>query len=226
MQALEAAERHLAGRRQQLEAAPAEAARLDREEVEIQARVEASQQALKAMEVRRQALNLERKDIEQHLVKFKTQQMQVKKQEEFEALNREIEHAGIAISQFEDQELTLMMEQDEARVTHRRTEAEAAEARELIARERELLAAKTETARAELAAAEAARAEAAAAVPADILAAWEGVRRLVRRGPWLVQLGEGHRCGGCHLRVSNEITEQVQRGLDVVICDQCGRMLC
>lgn len=225
LRALETAERRWADRRQLVEAAPAEEGRLAAEEAASRARLEASLKAGQDLEVRRQAMKLERRNLEEKLVKLKTQQMSLKKQDEFEAMQREIDHTIAEIGAREDEELVVLMAQDDAKVTQAEVAEEVKANLARLVRERELLAGRTAAARAELAEAEAAKATAQEAVPAPILSAWEGVRRLVRRGPWLVALQDGHRCGGCHLRVSNEIAEQVQRGIDIVRCDQCGRML-
>jgi predicted nucleic acid-binding Zn-ribbon protein len=36
---------------------------------------------------------------------------------------------------------------------------------------------------------------------------------------------EDHRCGGCHLRVSNEVAEVARHGGKPVACDSCGRVV-
>ena len=73
----------------------------------------------------------------------------------------------------------------------------------------------------------AARAEVEAArvgVDADYIEQYDRVKKMVKRAPYLAKV-EAHKCGGCHLRVSNEVSRGAQDAGEPHFCDQCARMV-
>lgn len=210
--------------RQQIAQLPHDLAALDGEVKEAQAALEAEKQALRALETARARLDGEIKDLENKIFKYKVQQATARKAEEFAALEHEMATAQAGIGEREDQGLAILMEIDEKRAalvqSEQRTAANVAalRARAATLKERgaELAAAKG--------GAEAALAAAERAVPEPALKLYQHVRSRVKRGPWVV-VQHDQKCGGCHMRVSNETSENVRRLPALQRCDHCTRIL-
>jgi predicted nucleic acid-binding Zn-ribbon protein len=58
----------------------------------------------------------------------------------------------------------------------------------------------------------------------EYLDQYDRVRKLVKRAPYLVAI-KSQKCGGCHLRVSNEVSHAAATGGEPHFCDQCARMV-
>ena len=78
------------------------------------ARLEQAEQALKAQSVACAQLESEIADKEAQIARFKTQQIAVKKNEEYQALTQQIELTQSSISELEEQEIELMLTIDAA----------------------------------------------------------------------------------------------------------------
>lgn len=182
--------------------------------------------ALQQMEVDRKRVNNELKAEEEKIVKYKTQQIDVKKNEEYEALTAQIQLSTERVGALEDEELNLLMAIDEQKKkTNEESERAKAAIQDLEKKinslkahgkelEGKLLQLKQEY--------EAARAQ----LPAMLLSKYDQVVRQVKKGPFVVAL-EGQRCMGCHLTVSNEVVSAVKKWTDGTVpqCDSCSRIL-
>lgn len=214
----------LAAVQAQLQASPREMERLRTRITGVEADIEKERSELKRMEVRAAELNSERKSVEEKILKYKTQQMTVKKNEEYQALTAEIEGAQARCSALEDEELTVLMELDDARKTNAESEAAHRKSITELEGEVELVRRREEALKGEVAGLEEKVEAARAEVSADFLAGYERAKQRVKRAPWVVPV-EDHRCMGCHLKVSGSL-ESEARGADGPIhCDQCGRLI-
>ena len=70
---------------------------------------------------------------------------------------------------------------------------------------------------------EAARAALRSRVPAPILGHYD---RLVARGKKGVAAVRGQVCSACHMQVPLAVVMRLQHGLDLQLCENCGRYLC
>lgn len=200
---------------------------IQKEEAAIRALEEqqlARERALKLKEVRRLDLEGEVALAEEQIIKYKTQQMQVKKNEEYTALESEIKRTQDRISELEDAELMLMEELDT-------DQQELKTARQSTAQEIHTLQAHIDLLRQNLASfsgeLDAARAAVVACegdLEAPILQQYRYVKSQVKRPPVVVAMEE-NRCQGCHLKVSGEIESLARKGHELVRCDSCGRIL-
>lgn len=188
------------------------------------AKLEQAEQALKAQSVACAQLESEIVDKEAQITRFKTQQIAVKKNEEYQALTQQIELTQSSISELEEQEIELMLTIDTARESceHLRDEVQV----ELEKRQGELglleqkqrhLAAAADSIEQQLM-------QARQQLDAESIEHYDRVKKLSRRAPYIVPL-QAHVCSGCHLRVSNEVSNAVAKGEYPVFCDQCARML-
>lgn len=210
--------------RKQLETVPYEVLK---EEQAIASELEALETArkeLKELVVKREAAEGEIESIEAAVVRYKTQQMQVKKNEEYTALQHEIEHHQKKVSEQEDTVLALMDEIEAKEEKYRQLEVETKERVQVLEAHIGRLRESEESYKNDLEAAEAALEEARSGVAEDVAKAYAFVKGQVKRGPYVVEL-EGNRCSGCHLKVSGEVESTARRGKERVRCDNCGRMV-
>lgn len=208
----------------QLKALPGEVLATQQKIAGEKAAIESARSELLARETRKRTLESELAATEVKLAKYRTQQSQVRKNDEFRALGTEIETTQAAIGVLEGQQLEVMYLIDEARGTFagdekaRRAEIAVLERRIAALHEREANLKK------ELSAAEAVVAEARGPIEAPVLKIFD--RIAVRTQPVCVPL-RGVTCSGCHLKVSAEV-ESAARGkgdAKLATCDQCGRIV-
>ena len=209
----------------QLKAVPRDIAAVEQKIASERAAIETAKHELMGLESKKKLLETEIGSAEDKLAKYRTQQSQVRKNEEYQALGHEIETATGAIGGLEEQELQIMSGIDEAKKKFAAAEAELKanitghETRIRALREREAsLGVELKAAQTELAVARSPLGE-------PELKLYD---RIAARGlPACVGI-RGGKCGGCHLKVSNEV-ESAARGKTsdgkLATCDQCGRLV-
>jgi len=209
---------------QELARIPQERASIEALIEQEKANVEAAHQSLKQKEVERHELDVEVKAKEASIVRFRNQQLEVKKNEEYRALTHQIEQLETDIAALEEKEIGLMLEIDSARevfeaersTIQNRILAQQAEIGALGEREKNLEASLT-GAKQDLA-------QSREGPASNYLEHYDRVKKLSRRGPYVVPIAN-HVCGGCHLRVSNEVSHSVLNATEPQFCDQCSRMV-
>jgi len=210
----------------QLKAVPVEIAAVEKKIAGEKAAIDIARAEVMALETKKKLLETEIGSAETKLSKYKTQQVQVRKNDEFKALGLEIEHTSAAIAALEGQELEIMYLIDAAKQKFASAEAVLKEniagyqARIGILRERETnLAEELNQAQAEVASVR-------TPIEAAVLRVYD--RIAARQQPVCVAL-RGNKCGGCHLKVSSEVESAVRGKGDAAAqlptCDQCGRIV-
>jgi predicted nucleic acid-binding Zn-ribbon protein len=211
----------------QLKAVPGDVARVEQKIAAEKAAIETARLELRDLETKKKALELEIGAAEERLGRYRTQQLSVRKNDEYQALGHEIATTQGQIGELEGRELEVMYAIDEAKKKFAAAEAELKanisghEARIRTLREREAsLAAELEVARADVATARGPVGEMRLRVYDRIAA---------RNMPAVVAIHAG-KCGGCHLKVSSDV-DSAARGKSVdplaqlPTCDQCGRIV-
>jgi hypothetical protein len=209
---------------QELARIPQERSALESQIKAETANIEAASHALKEKEVERHELDSEVKSKEAAINRFRTQQLEVKKNDEYRALTHQIEQSETEIADLEEREIGLMLEIDETREAFE-TEKAGIEAR--IAGQKEqisLLRQREENLKALIEEAKAALEAARSKADANYLSHFDRVKKLSNRPPYVVRI-EAHKCGGCHLRVSNEVSSAALLPGEPHFCDQCARMV-
>jgi predicted nucleic acid-binding Zn-ribbon protein len=201
-----------------------------RERAAVEARIAAEKQAIETakagwreLESKKKLLETEIKSAEEQVAKYKTQQMQVRKNDEYQALTHEIETTSGQIGTLEEDEIKVMFSIDEARKRFQDAEAvlkaniAGHEEKIRTLNEREVqLQAEHQTALAAVAAAR-------PAVPEDQLKIYD--RLATKPGLPVIVPVSGGRCGGCHLKVPTHIEVLARSGTEIATCDQCGRVV-
>lgn len=190
---------------------------------QINSSIESARQRIKALETRGNTIETEMASIEAQIVKYKNQQLQVKKNEEYQALIHEIENAEKKISDLESDELEVLYGLDEERKLF--AESEAKSMAEIVLEEKTIarLDERLLEVKGELDAAKAAKAAADAELDNPSRSKYNQVARGLKF-PVIVALS-GHACKGCHMRVSNAIDSDVKAASEITTCDNCGRVL-
>ena len=211
----------------QLKAVPEEIAQVERKIASEKAAIEAARTELRDLEVRKKSLETEIGSTETKLAQYRTQQLSIRKNDEYQAMGHQIELTQAAIAEFEGKELEVMYAIDGAKARFAAAEAvlkaniAGHESRLATLRERDAnLRAELTTAQAEVA---------AARTPVEPMRLRVYDRIAARNLPAVVSIHAG-KCGGCHLKVSSEV-ESAARGKTVdpvaqlPTCDQCGRIV-
>lgn len=209
-----------------LEKAPLEIAAQQKKIKQETDSLEAARKDLLELEVARKDLDNQLKIAEEKVIKYKTQQAQVKKNEEYIAFNKEIETLTLTIDGVETQEIALLLEIDEAQEIFNSQAAEAKERIALLENEITRLKKSEEQARLELTTLTKLCEEAEAAVPEIFLQAYKQAKARAKKAPFVVPIDVNeHRCQGCHLKVSNDVFKQAYTHEAPLQCDHCGRIL-
>jgi predicted nucleic acid-binding Zn-ribbon protein len=209
---------------QELARIPQERGALEGHITAEEANIEAASHALKEKEVERSELDTEIKSKEEAIARFRTQQLEVKKNDEYRALTHQIEQTEQEISDLEERGIELLLEIDETSETFQEEKA-TIDAR--IVEEKNqisLLSEREVNLKASIDEAKAAVETARSVVDENYLSHYDRVKKLSKRPPYAVRI-EAHKCGGCHLRVSNEVNGSALVAGDPHFCDQCARMV-
>lgn len=188
-----------------------------------QSTLHATQEKVKKSEIERKELELEVEGQQENMERYSNQQMQTKKNEEYQALDREIRNCKDKISLLEDRQLELMeqIEQDLASLSIATAEADRkqAEAEEEIAELNAREAALTEKAE-EL---RRTRNQLTESIDPVVLQRYE--RLFAKKGDNVVVGIERGVCGGCHMKLPAQEIVSCKQEHDIVSCPNCGRIL-
>jgi predicted nucleic acid-binding Zn-ribbon protein len=209
----------------QLKASPVEIGRVEQTITAEKGAIDSARAEVHGLESKKKILETEIGSAETKMGTYRTQQLSVRKNDEYQALGHQIATTQGQIGELEGQELQLMYAIDEAKKKFAAAEKvlkeniSGYESRIRALREREIsLAVELKVAQAE---SEAARVP----VPVPALRVYD--RRLARGMPAVVPV-KGGKCGGCHLKISSD-AESASRGKsaesELAICDQCSRII-
>jgi hypothetical protein len=207
----------------QLQAIPRDIAAVEQKIAAGQTAQEAARGELLQLEVKKKAIENEIGSAAERQARYKSQQLQVRKNDEYQALGIEIDHAQAEIGKLEEEELRVMYAIDEARqkLTAAGEELKRTtsghEARIGLLRDRE------GALRSELLAAQEATTAARGQLDEPVRKLYD--RLATKPGlPVVVAIHEG-KCGGCHLKISSNVDSERRKADQLVTCDQCGRIV-
>lgn len=206
----------------QLKAIPRDIAAVEQKIAADKASIEAARKELKDLEVQKKSLETEIHAGEEKLAKYRTQQLSVRKNDEYQALGHEIENAVAAIGVLEEKELAVMFSIDEAK--KRFVDAEAGFKREISGHEARIKDLNEREKNLQVEHSQTLEEVAAARAPIDVPSLRLYDRIAVRGLPACVAVSAG-RCHGCHLKISSEIESAARKGDQLATCDQCGRIV-
>ncbi len=179
---------------------------------------------LRENEMAKKRLELAIQEKEQAIQKYKNQQLQTKKNEEYTALRHEIENAEKTISDLETQELELMEAADELQKEYAAAKQQLEDSKKQVAAQVEELSKREKNLRQRLEEGIAERQKIAAGI--EDREALEGYQRLFRKkgGTAISPMKQGV-CGACHMQLTATTINSVKGQREIVHCEQCSAML-
>ena len=178
----------------------------------VEKNCEAAREKLRATQARRDEMRSQRRALEEKIFKYKNQLLEVKKNDDYTAINAEIERLSAKASEMEEEELLVMFEIDsmrdgiaelekqaKGRITAIEEEISLIEARECVIQAREQ-------------------------VGAAFLAAYDKLKASKTPFPIVAKV-ENSLCTGCFLKVSGEQLDALKSAKGPVFCEQCGRII-
>ena len=196
----------------------------------LEAQLAASASAVDALKHKARQVEVDRKKLEldvgtrtESITRFKTQQYQTRKNDEFQALGHEIERYENEIRKIEDEELELMVQVDKIKADLAEEEKKAAAVNDSVARQTADLDEKSKALQSRLEELTRERAELAGKIDEDLLGLFE--RLFKSEGDAAIVAIEHGVCTGCHMKVTSATAAQARAGKEIVSCENCGRIL-
>lgn len=207
----------------QLAAVPGDISDLEAKIASEKNQLESAKARLRELEVARKDLDNQVASAEQQIVRYKNQQLQVKKNEEYQALTHEIETTQAKIGELEEKGIQVLLDLDEEK--KRVAEIEKNFGNIIRGFEDRIgsLRDRDKSCRGELADAKAAVEEARGQVDGRALSVYDRQRKAVRF-PLVAPVFE-RTCQGCHLKISGEVDSNLRDPSKITTCDSCGRIL-
>jgi hypothetical protein len=209
--------------RLELDAIPVERAAKDRLIKEAADRLEKAKTRAKEIEVAKKNLQVEAAAKREQIARYKTQQMQTRKNEEFTALAHEIQTAEKVVSELEDREISLMEEAESLKPEIATAETAFAEEKKKFELQIAALVAKEGNLKERIEELQASRTACLAGIDEDLLERYERLFR--NKGGHAVVALEHEVCTGCHMKVTTQTTVELKAQKTIVSCPQCGRLL-
>jgi predicted nucleic acid-binding Zn-ribbon protein len=190
---------------------------------EAAARLEAARAAAMKIETRRQELEVEVEGIQEQIQRYSLQQFQTKKNDEYQALGREIERSQRRIRELEDQQLELMEQGERAQEEVARLAEETHALQAEVRRQLADLATRERNLRARFEELRAGRETLARDVDEGLVGRYERLRKT--KGDRVVVGIDRGICGGCHMKLQPHLLLACKTGRQVVTCSSCSRIL-
>jgi predicted nucleic acid-binding Zn-ribbon protein len=207
----------------QIDALPAEIQTLEAQLHEFIHAHEERRTRLNANLEERKALEMDIKVIQERITKHKDQLYQVKTNEQYRAMLREIEGEEAKIRQIEDQLLEKMLEAEQLEKQIQDAASRLDSEKSRVAADVKRLQTLRQADEAERDRLQAHRKQDEAALSAEVLDLYERVRK-ARRGVALAEARDGS-CTACNVRLRPQVYNEVRTGESIVTCESCGRIL-
>ena len=157
------------------------------------------------------------------LSKFRETAMAVKTNQEYHAVQKEIEFAQTEMKGAEDAVLERMLEGDELTAGVKRAEGDLAAEQKKVDAERKAMAAEADEKKAALATLAGERADVVKTLTPQVLAQFELIASR-RQGVAIAEARAGI-CTICHVRLRPQVFNNVLKSEQIIQCDSCNRIL-
>jgi len=196
---------------------------LDEQLRSAQSGLEQSKEKVKNNQGNRKKLEAEIGSIETKISKYRDQMMSVKTNEEYRALQHEIEHSQSTIRKIEDDILNLMMEAESGQSEIKAAEAQLKEDQQKVDKDRKQLSEVNQTDLSALESYLKERKAIEATISADLVPHYDRVRKA--RGGIAVAAARNEVCEICQVRIRPQVFQEIRRNDQIIACDACQRIL-
>ena len=180
-------------------------------------------QRSREVEVQRKMLELDAQTRRDSIAKYKAQQYQTRKNDEFQAISQEIQRFEKEIERIEDHEIELMEQTEQFQKETAKAELELKAAKGQSEVQQADLKKKESTLGERLRQAEIESEQLAQGFDPDLL--FRYTRLFATKGGNAVVPIEHEFCMGCHMKNTSALVHRVRLGREIVHCEQCGRIL-
>ena len=185
--------------------------------------LETAREKLKNNQTIRKKLESEIGVTEAKISKYREQMLAVKTNDEYRALQHEIEHTQNAIRKVEDEILNLMVEGETQQIEIKSAEVRLKEDQLLVDQERKQL---EEENRRDLSGLESylkERKEIQTSMSSDLVPRYERIRKA--RGGIAVAPARDYLCQICQVRIRPQILQEIRKNDQIIVCEACQRIL-
>ena len=207
----------------ELETVPLEGERINQHLAAKQTAFEQLKHRSRELEVQRKSLELDAQSRRDSIAKYKTQQFQTRKNEEFQAIGHEIQRFEKEIEKIEDSEIEIMelSERTQGEVIH--LEQDLTAAKRQSEQQQADLKRKQSILEERLIEAQEEREQLTQGLDPNLL--FHYTRLFATKGGNAVVPVEHEFCMGCHMKNTSALVHRAKMGVDIVHCEQCGRIL-
>ncbi|MEK9773733.1 MAG: C4-type zinc ribbon domain-containing protein [Opitutae bacterium] len=209
---------------QELEELPRELARMDEKIAVEKESVELAMAEWKSLESQNNILEKEILSMNDLIAKQRNRQLEVKKNEEYQALENEISTLLRKIEERENEQIEVLLKIDGARETAEIAQGKITERVAEMQGQRDKRASLGEERKVEVEELKMEIGETRKEVEPVFLSTYDRVTKIVSRPPYMAPIND-QKCTGCHLRVSNDVVSSVLVEKKITQCDQCGRIV-
>ena len=178
----------------------------------------------KELESKNNSLEKEILEIGEKIAKNKVRQLEVKKNEEYQALENEISSLASLQSNKEDEQIEILVKIDDAQATAVIAQDKIAQRVKELEQQKINFEDRIQNLKTEIEDLAKDIEEARQTVDAEMLRTYDRVKKVVSRAPYLAPLKD-QKCSGCNLRVSNDVISTALVEQKLTQCDQCGRIV-
>jgi len=209
--------------RQEQKSAPLERKALEERLAAAQKQLDSVRVKSKEIEVERKKLENEAQLVRERIAKYQTQKFQTRKNEEFAALNHEIERGEKDVQAIEDKELDLMEAAEKQRAIIAAAEKEFAAVKAQFQKQSVDIETKIVALTTQIGEVEGERKQLAADIDEELRDTYE---RLLQTKQGEAVVGLQHEvCSGCHMKVTPTTSSIARARKQIVHCENCGRIL-
>ncbi|HEX4086432.1 MAG TPA: C4-type zinc ribbon domain-containing protein [Chthoniobacteraceae bacterium] len=185
--------------------------------------LDATKQKMRDTELEKKKLEMDAQAKRDSIGKFKAQQFQTRKNEEFQALTNEIKRYEGDIEKIEDREIELMEEAERSKTILAEAEKQHAATKAHTDRQLGEISSKISAIEAQVAELDAERARLSEGIDEDLL--YQYNKLFVNKAGLAVVALDHETCMGCHMKLTTQTAVRVRGMKDIVNCEQCGRIL-
>ena len=190
---------------------------------EASAQLTAAQEKSKNSQATRKKLEGEVSTLESKISKYREQMLSVKTNDEYKALQKEIEHTQAAIGKVEDGILAIMLDAESSQQEIRTAEVRLKEDQQRVSQERRELEGEHKKDASALESCLTERKDIEAQVSSDLLPRYERVRKF--RGGIGLSAARDYVCEVCQVRIRPQVFQEIRKNDQIIACDACQRIL-